>query len=994
MKKRCVEIKSLAICSLNVAAAVILLLSPIHAQNVVSVGSTAATPGQTVHLPVEIVNDVDIAAYSFGLIHDPVALNAINIEYAGAEIPDFIGVQIGPDGLALGVVVDYQLEGVIAAGGASLAAFATYEVNSSGQGSFTVVTPGTAGSPPIDVVYSLPDATEVIPTVSAGGVAVLSPNPDGAPTNRVRVAFPGSFSAYTPDGVLAETDVIAAGIPTDLLVDRHGYTWILTAENQTLTRIGAAPDPKIVVITGPEPRVLGPLGGDGVFITHADGTMQLVHSDGTVLFGGDGALDSPEDGVLGAAIDIGNALFDLTHFAAGPGSTSWLGGGESLLRIQSNGNVAVDVVMGPGYSIQDLAAGPNGSVFVLVTTCIQKRAADGSLVASYEFPNGIAPTKLAVTTIQGGDARIDRIAVLNPSSNQVLQLDWNHQNVVLEGPPITHARGLESIAWDADRKLWIAGQESGSSDATLTSYNSDGSATGVDLTFPGQTILLTENSAAVPAVSAFPDADFDGDEYSNINEQVAGSNSFDSSDDPTDEVPDYTPPVDSFSGVIIGDNHFAFLEWTWSSPTADFPQFYEINRTTDGVLAAGFPVQVAGTETSWTDENGGAGLPDGVHEYAIIVIIDGGSHCVTSVLVVGGGETGSETPIDVPGSDEGELTEIYDIAADPAAQPGGVKYYATDSLNGKIYACNENFDVLAVIPSPFPDGVPVTGIAFIPTGDAGNGSLVVGNGADGGQLYLSEITREGWWIRDYFLYNPAPWAPGDDHTMLPGAIAGKSGGMTYDENSSHLYITGPTTCEVYGMLHGGDGSTNASKSFEHPNPGAQQKGCTTGNCPGSSGWIGCQDAPLYITSITADGTLEIIKVIVEGGVATQDGEGISLAAIEDPGGILFDGENFVIAGNTSGTVYEVQVTGNFVRGDTNEDALVDIADGIKCLGYLFNGQPGVDCMARMDINDDNLIDVADPIYLLSFLFNAGVAPLAPFPDSGPDPTPTPDIPCP
>ncbi|MEO2148871.1 MAG: hypothetical protein ABGY15_01670, partial [bacterium] len=116
MKKCCVVIKSLAICSLNVAAAVILLLSPIHAQNIVSVGSTAATPGQTVHLPVEIVNDVDIAAYSFGLIHDPVALNAINIEYAGAEIPDFIGVQIGPDGLALGVVVDYQLEGVIAAG--------------------------------------------------------------------------------------------------------------------------------------------------------------------------------------------------------------------------------------------------------------------------------------------------------------------------------------------------------------------------------------------------------------------------------------------------------------------------------------------------------------------------------------------------------------------------------------------------------------------------------------------------------------------------------------------------------------------------------------------------------------------------------------------------------------------------------------------------------------------------------------------------------------
>ena len=991
MKKCCVVIKSLSICSLNVAAAVILLLSPIHAQNIVSVGSTAATPGQTVHLPVEIVNDVDIAAYSFGLIHDPVALNAINIEYAGAEIPDFIGVQIGPDGLALGVVVDYQLEGVIAAGGASLAAFATYEVNSAGQGSFTTVTPGTAGSPPIDVVYSLPDATEVTPTVSAGGVAVLSPNPDGSPTNRIRVALDGLFNAYTPDGVLAETEVIAAGIPTDLLVDRHGVTWILTAENQTLTRIGTAPDPKIVVDTGPDPIVLGPLGGDGVFSTHANGTIQVMHSDGTVLFGGDGQGNGP-DGVLGVALQINDSIGTLTHFAAGPGSTRWLAGGESLLRIQSNGNVVVDKDFGPGYPVQDIAAGPNGSVFVLFNTCVYRIVPDGSLAAYVELPTGTAPTKLAVTTTQGGDERIDRVAVLNPSSNQVFQYDWQHDDEVLAAETLTHNRGGNSICWGPDRQLWIAGQEAGTSDATLTAYNSDGTPTGIDLTFPGQTILLTENSAAVPAVSAFPDDDFDGDEYSNINEQVAGSNPFDSTDDPTDEVVDYTPPVDSLSSVIIGDNHFAFLEWTWSSPTADFPQYYEITRTTDGVLAAGFPVQVDGTATSWTDENGGAGLPDGVHEYAIIVIMQGGSHCETSVLVVGGGETESETPIDVPGSDE--AGEIYDIAAVAGALPGDVKFYVTDTANNKIYGTDAEFGIMTVIPSPFPEGVPVTGIAFVPSGDAGNGSLVVGNGADGGQLYLVEITREGWWIRNYYLTSPAPWAPGDDHTMLPGAIAGKSGGMAYDENSSHLYITGPTTCEVYGMLHGGDGSTNASKSFAHPNPGAQQKGCTTGNCPGTSGWIGCQDAPLYITSITADGTLEIIKVIVEGGVATQDGEGISLAAIEDPGGILFDGENFVIAGNTSGTVYEVQVTGNFVRGDTNEDALVDIADGIKCLGYLFNGQPGVDCMARMDINDDNLIDVADPIYLLSFLFNGGVAPLAPFPDPGPDPTPDSEIPCP
>ncbi|MEE2857461.1 MAG: hypothetical protein VX949_08725, partial [Planctomycetota bacterium] len=349
---------------LMVLSAALLQDGSLRADNVVSVGTTASTAGQSVVLPVEIENDVDIVGFSFGLLHEFSSLSPIAIEYAGALNPDFIGSSVTPEGIAFGVLIDFQLEEVIPAGGPSLVAYASYDVLAAGVGSFATVTPGTAGDPSIDVVFALPDATEITPTVSPGGVAVLSPDPDGSPTNRVRVAFDGTYSAYTPDGVLAETDAIAAGIPTDLLADRRGGTWILTAENQTLTRIGVPPDPKIVVNTGPEPRALGSLEGGEVFITHSNGTLQVVHSDGTVKFGGDGVGDSPEDGVVGAAIDLGNAPFDLFHFAAGPGSTSWLAGGERMVRIQPNGNVVVDVDFGPGYPVQDLAAGPNGSVFV------------------------------------------------------------------------------------------------------------------------------------------------------------------------------------------------------------------------------------------------------------------------------------------------------------------------------------------------------------------------------------------------------------------------------------------------------------------------------------------------------------------------------------------------------------------------------------------------------------------------------------------------------
>ncbi len=99
--------------------------------------------------------------------------------------------------------------------------------------------------------------------------------------------------------------------------------------------------------------------------------------------------------------------------------------------------------------------------------------------------------------------------MLNPSSNQVFQYDWQHDDEVLAAETLTHNRGGNSICWGPDRQLWIAGPEAGTSDATLTAYNSDGTPTGIDLTFPGQTILLTENSAAMPAVAAFPDDDFE-----------------------------------------------------------------------------------------------------------------------------------------------------------------------------------------------------------------------------------------------------------------------------------------------------------------------------------------------------------------------------------------------------------------------------------------------------------------------------------------------------
>lgn len=76
----------------------------------------------------------------------------------------------------------------------------------------------------------------------------------------------------------------------------------------------------------------------------------------------------------------------------------------------------------------------------------------------------------------------------------------------------------------------------------------------------------------------------------------------------------------------------------------------------------------------------------------------------------------------------------------------------------------------------------------------------------------------------------------------------------------------------------------------------------------------------------------------------------------------------------------------FVRGDTNGDGVVNIADVITTLNALFLQGPTL-CEDAQDGNDDGLLNIADGIYVLGALF--GSPPnviVAPYPDCGDDPT--------
>ena len=77
----------------------------------------------------------------------------------------------------------------------------------------------------------------------------------------------------------------------------------------------------------------------------------------------------------------------------------------------------------------------------------------------------------------------------------------------------------------------------------------------------------------------------------------------------------------------------------------------------------------------------------------------------------------------------------------------------------------------------------------------------------------------------------------------------------------------------------------------------------------------------------------------------------------------------------------------FVRGDCNGDGgLVNIADGISVLQYLFQGGAAPSCLDACDLDDNGDISVGDAVWVFSYQFAGGAAPMAPFPNVGIDPT--------
>ena len=76
------------------------------------------------------------------------------------------------------------------------------------------------------------------------------------------------------------------------------------------------------------------------------------------------------------------------------------------------------------------------------------------------------------------------------------------------------------------------------------------------------------------------------------------------------------------------------------------------------------------------------------------------------------------------------------------------------------------------------------------------------------------------------------------------------------------------------------------------------------------------------------------------------------------------------------------VTLDFIRGDANSDARVNIADGVWIINELFLGGPANPCPISSDSNGDGSTDAGDAIYIFNYRFLDGPMPVAPFPSCG------------
>ncbi len=157
-------------------------------------------------------------------------------------------------------------------------------------------------------------------------------------------------------------------------------------------------------------------------------------------------------------------------------------------------------------------------------------------------------------------------------------------------------------------------------------------------------------------------------------------------------------------------------------------------------------------------------------------------------------------------------------------------------------------------------------------------------------------------------------------------------------------------------------------------------------CEVSLSWSGFTGPlPPYTATITVDGSVVQSGVAGNSALVTLPSDGPHDVCVSVAGSCGVD--STLICETVECIPLE-----QFIRGDANVDAMVNVADGVTILNFLFL-MGALGCIDAADSNDSGALDLADAIYVFTYLFVGGAPPPAPGLSCGVDPSDTDPLDC-